>query len=120
MVKKKSKTKSKKERPITNIFAIIDLYKKSIQQVPRIVKRLRIRGYEFMTAAECLQDDEPHDRDNRALLVNAQNVEPELKKEEKQADSVSTPVQESSANSFNYPFYLTFVLAIVGFSGYFI
>lgn len=99
---------------------IIDLYKNSIKQVPTIVKRLRVRGYEFMTAAECVQDEEPHDREDRAILVKAQNVEPELKNEERNIDSITSPIQENSATSFSYPLYLTFVLTIVGLSGYLI
>lgn len=103
----------------------IDLYQNSIRQVPRIVKRLRIRGYEFMTAAECVEDEEPHDREDRAMLVNAQNVEAkeiDNSKEITQSENDHSVQQQmaSSANSFSYPLYLTFVLAFVGLSGYFI
>lgn len=73
-----------------------------------------------MTAAECIEDEDPHDRNDRAVLVTAQNVEPEANQEATHADFVSSTVQKNSANSFSYPLYLSFVLAIVGLSGYFI
>ncbi|KAI7882874.1 glycoside hydrolase/deacetylase, partial [Lichtheimia hyalospora FSU 10163] len=38
-----------------------DLYNQSIAQVPHIIKYLKERGYSFSTAAECLDDDEPHE-----------------------------------------------------------
>ncbi|KAI8094243.1 hypothetical protein BDF21DRAFT_436186 [Thamnidium elegans] len=96
-----------------------DLYKQSIKQVPRIVKRMKIRGYEFMTAAECVEDDEPHDRDTRAVLVNAQTVEAEEEsKKEHSANSVDSPAQENSASS-SYSVGFTFILALVGLSGFF-
>lgn len=37
-----------------------DLYKTSIDQVPKVIANLQSKGYKFMTAAECIGDKEPH------------------------------------------------------------
>lgn len=71
-----------------------------------------------MTAAECVEDDEPHDRDTRAVLVNAQTVETEEAKQEHSANSRISTAQESSASS-SYSVCFTLILAFIGLSGFF-
>lgn len=43
----------------------IDLYPASINQVPKIIKALRSKGFKLSTAAECVGDDEPHSGSNK-------------------------------------------------------
>ncbi|KAI8637692.1 hypothetical protein BD408DRAFT_353335 [Parasitella parasitica] len=37
-----------------------DLYKQSVDQVPKVIELLKNKGYKFFTAAECNNDDKPH------------------------------------------------------------
>lgn len=48
---------------------LLDLYNQSIAQVPHIIKYLKQRGYSFSTAAECLDDDEPHELLDEELIA---------------------------------------------------
>ncbi|KAI8068586.1 hypothetical protein BC940DRAFT_366788 [Gongronella butleri] len=47
-----------------------DLYKQSIQQVPEIVNFLKAKGYSFVTAAECINDSNPH-RSNSSTIATS-------------------------------------------------
>lgn len=76
-----------------------------------------------MTAAECIGDKEPHERDASSVVINAQSVESESKENENKetvnSDSTLSP-EESSAISNSYSITMTMVLTIIGLSGYFI
>lgn len=50
-------------------MVIIDLYNQSIAQVPHVIKYLKDRGYSFSTAAECLDDNEPHELLDEELIA---------------------------------------------------
>ncbi len=76
-----------------------------------------------MTAAECIGDKEPHDRDAASVVLTAQSAESESKedesKSEQHSDDSASPA-ENSASSISYSTVMTTVLAVVGFSSYFI
>ncbi|KAI9303768.1 hypothetical protein BJ944DRAFT_182850 [Cunninghamella echinulata] len=39
-----------------------DLYKESVEQVPKVVQFLKGKGYQFVTAAQCVNDQNPHEQ----------------------------------------------------------
>jgi hypothetical protein len=90
-------------------------------QVPPIIQRLSAKGYNFMTAANCVGDDEPHKR-YAELPINAQsaNSESKMAKGSKLHADSAFGVQKSSANSLVYSIFMSFVLAVGGFVSYFI
>lgn len=96
----------------------IDLYKNSIAQVPLVVKKLQARGYNFMTAAECVGDSEPHERDADAVVINAQSIEDE-KNDAVEEDSTKAAASESAAIKFSYSS-MTVFLMVASLVAYFL
>lgn len=47
----------------------IDLYKQSVDQVPKVIQQLKAKGYKFLTAAACNNDDKPHTITNADAAV---------------------------------------------------
>ncbi|CAO3639693.1 unnamed protein product [Mucor fragilis] len=46
-----------------------DLYKQSVDQVPKVIEQLKAKGYKFATAAGCNNDDKPHTITNADAAV---------------------------------------------------
>ncbi|EPB92563.1 hypothetical protein HMPREF1544_00576 [Mucor circinelloides 1006PhL] len=46
-----------------------DLYKQSVDQVPKVIQQLKAKGYKFVTAADCNNDDKPHTITNADAAV---------------------------------------------------
>ncbi|KAI7904350.1 uncharacterized protein BX663DRAFT_542019 [Cokeromyces recurvatus] len=76
-----------------------DLYKTSIDQVPKIIKSLQNKGYQFMTAAECIGDKNPHS----ALVTNPSNTDSDIhhQLEEKQQASNDNRVKQAAVEPFS-------------------
>lgn len=94
-----------------------DLYKNSIAQVPLVVKKLQARGYNFMTAAECVGDSEPHERDADSVVINAQSVEAE--KNDAVEEDATKAASESAAVKYSYSS-MTVFLMIASLVAYFL
>ncbi|KAI9275555.1 hypothetical protein BDA99DRAFT_495796 [Phascolomyces articulosus] len=77
-----------------------DLYNQSIAQVPHIIDYLTHLGYSFLTAAECLDDHEPHELLNGALEAQnaANNTSPIV-----DASSTSSPTGSPSSDPSSSP-----------------
>jgi hypothetical protein len=58
----------------TDDFTCLDLYKQSVDEVPKIIKSLKDKGYNFLTAAACNNDDKPHTILNKEAPVAEASV----------------------------------------------
>lgn len=51
----------------------LDLYKESVEEVPKVIAFLKSKGYSFLTAAACNKDLNPHTSGVNHAITSAEN-----------------------------------------------
>ncbi|KAF7723399.1 chitin deacetylase [Apophysomyces ossiformis] len=83
------------------LFFALDLYKQSIDQVPKIIEHLSGLGYKFTTVAECVDDASPHDFLERIEAAKASRPSNVTENTSTGASSISSSPSSSSSGSIS-------------------
>ncbi|KAG0166567.1 chitin deacetylase [Apophysomyces sp. BC1034] len=84
-------------------FFASDLYRQSIDQVPKIIDHLLGIGYKFTTVAECVDDDSPHDLLERVEAARASHSSNAIESGSDSGSNSASPSSSSSSASISPP-----------------